>query len=137
MTKSRTALLILAPLAAAWPGASRAAPAPPTAEEAIAAYEADFHAVMGSAVSPGRRACPAAAQGDEDIVVCGRDDSARYRVSDEPPAGARVRLVAGEAPSAIDALSVGDACCGGGGGLDVIAIARTLGRGVDRLLHPY
>lgn len=133
---SRSALLSLAPLAAAWPGAALADPPTARAEEAIAAYQADFRAVMGSAARPGRRACPAAPAGSEDIVVCGRDDSASYRIPYQPAEGERVRLTAGEAPSGVDSLSVGDACCGGGGGLNVIAIVQTLGRGVDRLLHP-
>jgi len=132
MTKSRTLLLAFAPLAVAWPGAALAEPRTATAEEVLTAYEEDFRAVMGSAAG---RACPAG-EGDEEIVVCGRDDSASYRVSYEPPAGERARLIAGEAPSAVEALGVGGACCGGAQGINVIALINTLGRGLDRILHP-
>jgi hypothetical protein len=72
----------------------------------------------------------------DDIVVWAPSDNSNMRVPYEPEPGARVRLVAGEAPSSRDALGAGS-CCGRGGGLDVIAIGRTLGRGFDRLLHPY
>jgi hypothetical protein len=132
MTKSRTALPSLTALIAAWPAGALAEPPGTTAEEVLSAYQAQVDAVMRSGDSA--RRCPRD-PGGEDIVVCARSDNARMRVPYEPEPGARVRLVAGEAPSSRDALGAGS-CCGGGGGLDVIAIGRTLGRGLDRLLHP-
>ena len=137
MTKSRTALILFAPLAAAWPGGALAEPDPAiTAEEMLAAYEARIHAAMGPVDGIG--SCPRGDSADDAIVVCGRNDDARMRLplGSQPEEGARRRLIAGEAPSAVDALSVGQACCGGGGGINVIGLANALGRGVDRILHP-
>jgi hypothetical protein len=137
MTKSRTPILALIPLAAAWPGAAMAEPeAQVTAEEVIAAYEARIHAAMGP--MEGARTCPRGEGDDDAIVVCGRSDDSRMRLplGSQPEEGARRRLIAGEVPSATGALSVGRACCGGGGGLNVIGIANALGRGVGRILHP-
>ncbi|TMJ17325.1 MAG: hypothetical protein E6G92_13415 [Alphaproteobacteria bacterium] len=133
MTKSRTALPAFAALLAGWSAPSFAEPPAATAEEVLSAYQAEVDAVMRSADSA--RRCPRN-PGGEDIVVCARSDNSNMRVPYEPEPGARVRLVAGEAPSSRDALGAAG-CCGGGGGLDVIAIGRTLGRGLDRLLHPY
>jgi hypothetical protein len=86
----------------------------------------------------GARRCPAGEAGDDAIVVCGRSDDARMRLplGSQPEEGARRRLIAGEPPSGLGALGVGRACCGGGGGINLIGIANALGRGADRILHP-
>src|SRR4051812_36842645 len=138
MAKSRTALLAIAPMMLGWPGAARAAPDPPplTAEELLADYNARFLDQLRSV--DGLRRCPRGAAGDDAIVVCGRNIGARMRLplGSEPEEGARHRLVAGETPSGVGALSVGRACCGATQGLNVIGIAGALARGVGRILHP-
>jgi hypothetical protein len=132
MTKSRTALVAVGPaLLLAAPASAQAQSGPATAEEALAAYEQRVDEVMGGSVAA---TCNREGE-DEEIVVCGRSSDARMRIPYEPEPGARRRLIAGEAPSAAAALNAG-ACCGQGGGLDVIAIVRTLSRGLDRILHP-
>jgi len=128
MTKSRMALPILC--VAAWPGAALTQPPPATAEEAIAVYDRWYEEVTDGA--GGQRRCRRDAAGDE-IVVCGRTDDSRMRVPYEPEPGARVRLIAGEAPSAMGALNAG--ASPRGGGIDVIAVFNALGRGLDRILH--
>ena len=136
MAKSRTPLILLAPLAAAWPDGALAEPDQATAEEMLAAYEAQIHEAMGNV--DGVRRCPRGDSADDAIVVCARNDDARMRLplGSQPEEGARRRLIAGETPSAVDALSVGQACCGGGGGINILGLARALGRGADRILHP-
>jgi hypothetical protein len=137
MTKSRTALLAFAPFAAAWSAAAPAEPGPPvTAGEVLAAYQARMHEAMGSV--DGVRRCPRGGEGDDSIVVCGRNDDARMRLplGSQPEEGARRRLIAGEPPSGADALGVGRACCGGGGGINLLAVAGALVHGADRILHP-
>jgi hypothetical protein len=131
MTKSRTALILFA---AAWPAAAFADPPAATAEAALAAYDAEFDAVMAGARSP--RRCPRGADG-EDIVVCGRADDAAMRVPYEPIPG-EVRHIAGDLPSGPGALAA-DGClrlCPQPVMIDVIATVRALARGVNRLLHP-
>ena len=133
MTKSRTPLSVFL-VALSWSGAAQAQPfSPITAEEILAAYEARIHEAMGSV--DGR--CPRGAE-DGAIIVCGRDHDASMRLPlpSEPEEGSRHRLLAGEAPSGRAALDVGAACCGGGGGIDIIGLAGALGRGVGRILHP-
>ena len=133
MTKSRTALSLFL-FAVLWPGAALARPVPPiTAEEIIAVYQARIHEAMGSV--DGR--CPLGSD-DGAIVVCGRDRDASMRLPlpSEAEEGTRHRLIAGEPPSGRAALDVGDACCGGAGGINMIGLARALGRGMDRVLHP-
>jgi len=136
MTKSRTALFALAPLSFCW---AEAAPAQPgttiRAEELLAAYNARIHDAMGNV--DGARRCPREANGD-DIVVCGRDRDASMRLPLPvvPEPGARHRLIAGEPPSAAGALNVGRACCGGGGGIDLLGLGAALARGVGNILHP-
>src|SRR4051812_38136777 len=143
MTKSRTALFLLATPILCWSCIASAQPARPaqsapplSAEELLAAYNARFLAELGSV--DGVRRCPRGGPGDDAIVVCGRSDDARMRLPlDSPPEeGTRHRLVAGETPRAVDALSVGRACCGNGGGINVLGVAGALARGVGRLLHP-
>jgi hypothetical protein len=137
MTKSRTALHALAALAMAWPEAAPAEPGPPVSAEALlAAYNARIHAAMGNV--DGARRCPRDGTGDDAIVVCGRGDDARIRLplGSQPEPGARHRLIAGETPSAADAVNVGRACCGGGAGVDLLGVAAALVRGADRILHP-
>jgi len=131
MTKSRIALPILCAGAAAWPGAALAEAAPATAEDVIAAYDRWYEEVTQGI--GGARRCRRDAAGDE-IVVCGRTDDARMRVPYEPEPGARVRLIAGEVPSAMGALNADRRP--GGGGIDVIGVVNALGRGLDRILHP-
>jgi hypothetical protein len=137
MTKSRSARLPFLALAAAWPAPTLAdPPANVTAEEALGAYDRWFDEVTGiGRARPGVRArCNRGAE-DEEIVVCGRSGD-EYRIPYVPEEGARTRTIASEAPSGAGALSVGDACCGTGGGINLIAIGGALLRGADRILHP-
>lgn len=70
MTKSRIALLLAAAAAPA-AAAAQSAPPPATAEEAIAAGQA----IVRQTLRPG------CAEGDEEIVVCGRrDDDQKHRL---------------------------------------------------------
>jgi hypothetical protein len=132
MTKSRMALFAVATLAAAFSRAAWAQP-PATAEQALAEADARFHEMISSAA----RAHRCDRDGDGAIVVCARQvDNAAYRVPYDPPPGERHRLVAGEAPSAREALSVGQACCGGGGGIDLLGLGAALIQGVGHILHP-
>jgi hypothetical protein len=74
------------------------------------------------------------------IVVCGRPASAGagYRVPWKPEPGARVRLVAGEAPSAMSAMGAGGCLrlCQQPLMIDVASAVRGIARGIDRILHP-
>ncbi len=130
MTKSRTALLALVPLLAAWP--CEAAAQAVNADEAIALQQAQVRGVV-------ERRCPAAA-GGEDIVVCGRQERIqRYRVPlpVQGNAGPHARA-GGEQLAAMDGgddrcSTVGrDQQCGGG--LDMIGIGFTIARAVVQAL---
>lgn len=133
MTKSRTALMSLVPLLAAWPGAAAAqAVTAVTAEEAIARQQAMVRDVV-------ERRCAAGAESG-DIVVCGRREPIqRYRVPlpVQPAPGVHGRA-GGEQLAAMDAgngrcSTVGrDQQCGGG--LDVIGIGFTIARAVVKAL---
>lgn len=119
---------------AAWPAAALADPPVATAEEALAAYDAEFDAVMANARS--LRRCPRGSDG-EDIVVCGRADDAGMRIPYEPVPG-EVHRIAGDIPGGPGAMAAG-AClrlCPQPVMIDVIGTIRALSRGVDRLLHP-
>lgn len=132
MTKSRTALILFA---AAWPAAAFAdPPAAATAEEALAAYDAEFDAVMAGARSA--RRCPRSG-GGEDIVVCGRADDSGMRMPYEPVPG-EVRHIAGDLPTGPGALAAGGCLrlCPQPVMIDVIGTIRALSRGLDRILHP-
>ena len=138
MTKSRIALHVVA-ASLFWPSGAalaQSAPAPLSAEELIAAHNARILDAMGRIDGVAR--CPRGGPGDDAIVVCGRDNSARMRALLQSPSepGTRQRLVAGEAPSAVGALNVGRACCGNGGGINVIGVAGALARGFGRIFHP-
>jgi len=134
MTKSRIAPRILAPLALAWPASALADPPALTAEEALAAYDSEFEAVMASARS--LRRCPR--RGDsEDIIVCGRADDQSMRIPYEPEPGA-VHHIAGDLPTGGQAMAAGGCLrlCPQPVMIDVIGTARALARGLDRILHP-
>ena len=134
---SRRPLHLLAPLLFCWSeGVSAQAASTATAEELVATYNGRIHEAMGSV--DGARRCPRDAGADDAIVVCGRNDDSRMRLPlpVQPEPGARRRLIAGEVPSATGALSVGQACCGGGGGINLLGVASAVARGVDRILHP-
>ena len=130
MTKSRTALIALVPLLAAWPGAATAQAV--TAEEAIAQQQAQVRGVV-------ERRCPAGA-GGEDIVVCGRPERVqRYRVPLPAPETAGIHARAGGEQLA--AMDGGDDRCSTvgrdqqcGGGLDMIGIGFTIARAVVQAL---
>lgn len=125
---------VIAAIAAAWPAPAIADPPVVTAEDAIAAYDAEFDAVMASART--LRRCPRDGDG-EDIVVCGRADDAAMRVPYEPVPG-QVHHIAGDLPTGRDALAAG-AClrlCPQPVMVDVIGALNALGRGLDRILHP-
>jgi hypothetical protein len=135
MTKSRRPLHLLAPLLFCWSEAAPAQSEPPArAEDLLAAYNARIHDAMGSV--DGARRCPRDA--DDAIIVCGRSNDSRMRLPLPVPVepGTRPSLIAGEVPSARDALSVGQACCGGGAGVNLLGVAKALAQGVDRILHP-
>lgn len=139
MTKSRMALLTLAAGTAAWPGAAFAqSVAPATAEQAIAAYDIWYEEVTDGAGGRSVRRCRnEATAGEDDIVVCGRTDS-RIRVPYEPVPG-QVHHIAGEMPSGRDALAA-DRCirlCNGAVMIPIGPALKALGRGLERLLHPY
>jgi hypothetical protein len=128
--------------AAAWPGAafaqSAALSGPATAEQVIAAYDAWYEEVTEGAGARSVRRCrrDAAADGEEDIVVCGRTDS-HIRVPYEPVPG-QVHHIAGDVPSGRDALAA-DHCirlCNVGVMIPILPAIEALGRGLDRLLHP-
>jgi hypothetical protein len=127
------ALLTLAAGGAASPGAAFAQSPAATAEQAIAAYDRWYEEVTDGAGAGGVRRCRREA-GEDEIVVCGRSDDSRMRVPYQPVPGARVRLIAGEVPSAMGALNAGGTPRGGG--INVIALVNALGRGMDRILHP-
>ena len=130
MAKSRTALILFA---AAWPAAAYADPPAATAEEALAAYEAEFDSVMAGARS--LRRCPRG--GGEDIVVCARADDSAMRVPYEPVPG-EVRHIAGDLPTGPGAMAAGGCLrlCPQPVMIDVIGTVRALSRGLDRILHP-
>ena len=137
MTKSRRPLHLLAPLLFCWSeGAPAQSAQPARADDLLAAYNARIHDAMGSV--DGARRCPREADGDDAIIVCGRSSDSRMRLPLPVPAepGARPSLIAGEVPSGRDALSVGQACCGGGVGINLLGVAKGLAQGVDRILHP-
>ena len=138
MTKSRIALLVLAPLFFWPPGAAFAqlAPAPLSAEELIAAHNARILDAMGGI--DGVAHCPRGGPGDDAIVVCGRDSSFRQRLplGSQPEPGARHRLIAGELPSASAAPDECLRACYRPVMVPIIPMIRALGRGLDRLLHP-
>lgn len=131
---SRIAPRILAPLALAWPAAALADPPIATAEEALAAYDAEFDAVMTSARS--LRRCPRQSD-SEDIVVCGRADDQSMRVPYEPVPG-QVHHIAGDPPTGGEAMAAGGCLrlCPQPVMIDVIGTVRALSRGLDRILHP-
>jgi hypothetical protein len=131
--KARAALVLIA---AAWPPAAMADPPPiTTADEAIAADDAEFEALMAD--SRAVRRCRRDGDGD-DIVVCGRTDDSRMRVPYEPVPG-EVHHIAGEPPSGTGAMAAGQCLrlCPQPVMVDLIGAVRTIARGLDRLLHPY
>lgn len=117
--------------------ATPAAAAPPiTAEEAMTNYQKSFD--KGAGIDCRRDT------GSDEIVVCGRSgqrDADRIPLPDEREPGAPVRLLPGEPPSAVAALSAGDAlsCSTVGrnprcnGGLDVFRIVGVLGKAFKAL----
>lgn len=133
MTKSRRALLLFA--AASCPSPVLASAGEPTPEEIVGAYNRQVHEIMGSAA--GARRC-APDDGGDAIVVCGRIYNERYRVPYDPPPGRRRRLIAGEPPSARDAMNAGGCLrlCEQPVTIDIVGAVQALGRGLDRLLHP-
>lgn len=134
MTKSRTlramlpaALLLPLPAIAQAPVSSMILTAPPDP--------------LGDIAARARTAEERCRDADPDsIVVCGRlvRGGEGYRVPYEPEPGARVHLVAGEAPSATGAMGAGGCLrlCHQPVTIDLIGAARAIGRGIDRLLHP-
>ncbi|MEA3012498.1 MAG: hypothetical protein QOD42_1043 [Sphingomonadales bacterium] len=124
------ALLLLAASAPARAPPSATIPAPPDPLGDLAVRRA----LADSADAACRRGGLADA-----IIVCGRAVAGGgYRVPWEPEPGAPVRLIAGEAPSAMAAMGA-DRCirlCLQPLMIDVGAAVRGLARGIDRLLHP-
>jgi hypothetical protein len=130
---------LLAPVLFCWSETAPAQSGPPaSAEELLAAYNERIHDAMGSV--DGARRCPREAQGDDAIVVCGRSNDSRMRLPlpVQPEPGTRHRLIAGETPSARDAMDP-DRClrlCYQPVTMPIIPAIRALGSGLDRLLHP-
>jgi hypothetical protein len=119
-----------------------AAPAPALAQSpAIIAASPDplgDLAIRRALADPADAACRRGASADA-IIVCGRVVAGGgYRVPWEPEPGARVRLIAGEVPSAMAAMGA-DRCirlCLQPLMIDVGSAVRGIARGVDRILHP-
>lgn len=135
MAMSRFAHIPIALAAAAMPAAVPAAPgllpAPPDPLGDIAR----------EAARAGRGAGGCAREGDEaTVVVCGQraaGGAGGYRVPYVPVAG-EVHHIAGELRTGGDAMGA-DGClrlCEQPLSIDIIGAARTLGRGIGRLLHP-
>jgi hypothetical protein len=136
MTERRSPRLrTIAALAALLLGSVPAyAAAPVTAEVALENYQKSFD--TGKLVD-----CRRTPEGDE-IVVCGRSgpDPNRVPLPDEREPGERVRLLPGEPPSAVAALSAGSGmnCSASnnprcGGGLDVFRVVGVLGKAFKAL----
>lgn len=123
-------LLLAAASAPALAQSSAIVPAPPDPLGDLALRRA--------LADPADAACRRGALADA-IVVCGRVVAGGgYRVPWEPEPGARVRLIAGEAPSAMAAMGA-DRCirlCPQPLMIDVGSAVRGLARGIDRVLHP-
>jgi hypothetical protein len=131
---------ILLLLFAAWPRAAAAAPDPaPVRPPAIIPAPPDPLGDLAARQAAADAACRRVGFGDA-ILVCGRParSGGGYRIPWVPEPGARVRLVAGEAPSATAAMSAGGCLrlCLEPVRVNIIQALRTLGRGLDRLLHP-
>ena len=127
-------LLLAAASAPAFAQPSAIVPAPPDPLGDLA--------VRRALADPADAACRRGALADA-IVVCGRAVAgAGYRVPWEPEPGARVRLIAGEAPSAMTAMGAGGCLrlCEQPLMIDLIggdrSIVNAIGRGIGRLLHP-
>ena len=89
-------------LLAGSPAPADAAPAPVTADQAIAAQKEALRDVIS----------PRCRRGEEEVVVCGRrTDRERVPFPDQQVAGARTRLQPGEAPSAVTAMNRSDPPC--------------------------
>jgi len=73
-----------------------------------------------------------------EILVCGRGRDTESQALPLGPQGSSGRLIAGEAPSSLNALAAGGCrgACAPQGGINVLGVVNGLGRGVDRLLHP-
>jgi hypothetical protein len=129
--KARAVLVLIA---GASPVVALADPPIATAEDAVAAYDAEFDAVMARTRT--FRRCPRDGDSD-DIVVCGRIDDSRMRVPYEPVPG-EVHRIAGDLPTGRDAMAAGQCLrlCPQPVMIDLIGAVRTIVRGVDRLLHP-
>lgn len=128
--RSLALLLLAAASAPAFAQPSAIVPAPPDPLGDLA--------VRRALADPAAAACRRGALADA-IVVCGRVVAGGgYRVPWEPEPGARVRLIAGEAPSAMAAMGA-DRCirlCLQPLIIDVGSAVRGLARGIDRILHP-
>lgn len=124
-------------LAASLPAPAMAEPAPARARTIIPAPP-DPLGDLAARHAAAEAACRRAGLADQ-IIVCGRPArGGGYRIPWVPEPGARVRLVAGEAPSAMAAMGA-DRClrlCYQPVMVDIGAAVRTLRRGLDRLLHP-
>ena len=138
MTKSRSALTALAAIAF-WPGAAHAWPAAPIAIPGIMSAPSDPLGEVARRVRlGGDSGCVVVHSGDE-LVVCGRRRiGGSLRVPDEPEPGARMRLTAGELPSAMAAMNAGGCLrlCHQPVMIDIIGTVRAVQRGLDRILHP-
>lgn len=128
----RLPLLVLFGIASA---ASAQAPAAPIPAGIIAAPPNPLGDLATRQRTEQQQRCPLG--GGDDIVVCGR--LARrgdgYRVPYRPEPGGRVRLIAGEVPSATGAMSA-DRCirlCEQPIMLDLLH-PGTIARGIDRIL---
>jgi hypothetical protein len=131
------AVIAILLLAASLPAPVLAEPAPARARAIIPAPP-DPLGELAARRAAGEAACRRSGLADQ-IIVCGRPARGEgYRIPWVPEPGARVRLVAGEAPSAMSAMGAGGCIrlCYQPVMVDIGAAFRTLGRGLDRLLHP-
>lgn len=137
MTKSRSALTALTAIAC-WPGAAHAWPAAPIAIPGIISAPSDPLGEVARRVSLADSGCAITDSPDE-LVVCGRRRiGGGLRIPDEPEPGARIRLTAGELPSAMAAMNAGGCLrlCHQPVMIDIIGTVRAVQRGLDRILHP-
>lgn len=139
MTKSRSALFVLRAVLALALAASGGAHAtrPTGLVPAIIAAPADPLGDVARREAAEGHCRPNARAGE--VVVCGPNvRGAGYRIPYEPEPGERVRLIAGEPPSARAALD-GAGClrlCEQPVMINVFSAVSAVAHGIDRLLHP-
>lgn len=131
---SRIARILIALAAAFAPAAASAAPG------LIAAPPDPLGDIAREAARGGHGSSRCDSDDPASIIVCGRRSAGGpggYRVPYEPVPG-EVHHIAGELPGGAAAMGA-DGClrlCEQPLSVDIIGAVRTLGHGIDRLLHP-